>query len=686
MIAAQPTYASWRPGPGATWFPDGSPVRPPPKVDTVTVGRVAAGLRARSPPGSDVIVDHGRPQGQGQTRYVWKEQAEWMATFARRVGGAPQAVSDQEVMLDEPSDAQRVAVWGARRALLVGVDYTGQTGYARDGSASDIAAARELLRIQGNDSEVRVLSDDYNCDAHGPPTREEILDGLRWLTSGARAGDCLFFLFAGHGGRTALGGGWYEETLLPVDHGTVGPLSGSDLSGVLFQPLPPCCRLTAVIDCCRGGSPFDLPFGLPATARRHASAASCEHPRLFPMEVPPGKIIPGGDVHVLSSVVDPEDNIVDPLWMDNVPVSGGSPLIHALSTELWLRPQISTVDLLGVVRTRLRTRRGVPLSPQLACTERLDLRRPFRMDRMDVDVEPGGASGPRCRCRGRMRRVEGEHRLPDGRLPYGGGWECACCGRLGTGPHWNCGSCTASLCFGCAPPPDRLPKAGRVPVAPHTQYEEFIAPRTGSPPPPRGEMRAFGGVPDGHSVIAEYNVQLLRDFGVRGVSMHTPAGSRGVLLCAEPNGGGPVRFFLKIENRGMVEVPRRDAPYLLQPLDAAIGNRGGGGDWLSDRLAQAAQARTRSLAAPPVASPAALGMPAVGTPDFEARLRRAQDRLLSHADSYHRTVAAEHRSGGTPSPYRSVTAAAEHRSGGTPTPYRSVTAAAEHRSGGTPMF
>ena len=44
------------------------------------------------------------------------------------------------------------------------------------------------------------LVDDHP-DFNFQPTRQNILNAIRWLVGGARPGDSLFFHFSGHGGR-----------------------------------------------------------------------------------------------------------------------------------------------------------------------------------------------------------------------------------------------------------------------------------------------------------------------------------------------------------------------------------------------------------------------------------------------------------------------------------------------------
>lgn len=45
-----------------------------------------------------------------------------------------------------------------------------------------------------------LLTDDAS-DPRSIPTRENMLDAMRWLVRGARADDALFFHYSGHGGQ-----------------------------------------------------------------------------------------------------------------------------------------------------------------------------------------------------------------------------------------------------------------------------------------------------------------------------------------------------------------------------------------------------------------------------------------------------------------------------------------------------
>jgi uncharacterized caspase-like protein len=63
------------------------------------------------------------------------------------------------------------------------------------------------------------LTDD-NMNPTFRPTRQNILEAMRWLASGNQSGDSLFFHFSGHGGqqqdRTGDEDDGYDETILPM--------------------------------------------------------------------------------------------------------------------------------------------------------------------------------------------------------------------------------------------------------------------------------------------------------------------------------------------------------------------------------------------------------------------------------------------------------------------------------------
>lgn len=108
-----------------------------------------------------------------------------------------------------------------------------------------------------------MLTDDSK-NPREQPTRQNILDAMRWLVRNAKPHDSLFFHYSGHGGQTKdLNGdeidGW-DEVIYPVDFKTHGHIIDDDMHEILVKPLPAGCRLTALFDSCHSGTALDLPY------------------------------------------------------------------------------------------------------------------------------------------------------------------------------------------------------------------------------------------------------------------------------------------------------------------------------------------------------------------------------------------------------------------------------------------
>jgi hypothetical protein len=152
---------------------------------------------------------------------------------------------------------------GKTRALLIGINYVGQSGELH-GCHNDVKIMRQFLESQNfiqNNSDVRVLMDD---GIEQSPTYDNIVEGFRWLTEGAAAGDALFMHYSGHGGSVADTSGdekdGRDETLIPLDYQSSGQIKDDLILAEVVLDLPRGCQLTAVIDACHSGTVLDLPY------------------------------------------------------------------------------------------------------------------------------------------------------------------------------------------------------------------------------------------------------------------------------------------------------------------------------------------------------------------------------------------------------------------------------------------
>lgn len=110
--------------------------------------------------------------------------------------------------------------------------------------------------------DVLILTDDQQGKHR--PTKQNMLNGFKWLTSGATADSHLFFHYSGHGsyqrdtnhdeedGR--------DESLVPLDFQKVGCIVDDVIRQKLVDPLPAGCELRCLLDCCHSASGADLAY------------------------------------------------------------------------------------------------------------------------------------------------------------------------------------------------------------------------------------------------------------------------------------------------------------------------------------------------------------------------------------------------------------------------------------------
>jgi len=150
------------------------------------------------------------------------------------------------------------------RVVLIGINYVG-TSAALNGCINDISLIKEHLRSSlgctESNTEMRILSE-VNHDSKFLPTRTNIIDALKWLVAGAKAGSRLFFHYSGHGSyvqdKTGEEVDRRDETLCPLDYRTAGIITDDELRSLIVDPLPEGAKLWVISDSCHSGSVVDL--------------------------------------------------------------------------------------------------------------------------------------------------------------------------------------------------------------------------------------------------------------------------------------------------------------------------------------------------------------------------------------------------------------------------------------------
>jgi len=155
----------------------------------------------------------------------------------------------------------------------VGINYSSvmkPSSGALNGCVNDAMMIAYLLKknFGFTDRDISLLADEKpaapTVAVAGPPTRQNIITGMRHLVSGVGPGDSLFFHFSGHGAQQRDTDGdeddGLDETILPLDYKSKGVIVDDEIYEILVRTLPAGVRLTAVMDCCHSGTGMDLAY------------------------------------------------------------------------------------------------------------------------------------------------------------------------------------------------------------------------------------------------------------------------------------------------------------------------------------------------------------------------------------------------------------------------------------------
>jgi hypothetical protein len=142
----------------------------------------------------------------------------------------------------------------AKKALLVGLNRYPDPENTLRGCINDVRQVSDLLYTRfgfATDGSIRLLTD-------ARATTAAIVNRLRWLLDGARAGDVLVFHYSGHGSQVRDRHGdelddGLDEIICPYDLDWDDPFTDDDL-GALVKDLPVGVNMTVVLDCCHSGT------------------------------------------------------------------------------------------------------------------------------------------------------------------------------------------------------------------------------------------------------------------------------------------------------------------------------------------------------------------------------------------------------------------------------------------------
>eukprot|EP00756_Hemistasia_phaeocysticola_P045079 Hpha_TRINITY_DN18849_c0_g1::TRINITY_DN18849_c0_g1_i1::g.26161::m.26161 len=154
--------------------------------------------------------------------------------------GYYEEAEESEEELDETTSVgtvDAVPIKGAKKALIIGVDYRRARSKAVHLPGSTVTAKRLAFRLKERGfGQIKTLLDSTSSDV---PTRKNIMEACAWLTEGAYSGDSLFLGFVGHGvdfpgvsRPPAPGTGW---GLAPADFRRSGTIREQELRSALID-------------------------------------------------------------------------------------------------------------------------------------------------------------------------------------------------------------------------------------------------------------------------------------------------------------------------------------------------------------------------------------------------------------------------------------------------------------------
>lgn len=189
-----------------------------------------------------------------------KTLIEHLAKKNIHINRSPNAVPSPQLLAPRRAD---------RRAVLISLTYNySKHVNSMPSCVKDLSKLYDLLMLQlrFEKENIWVLSDELRVVPGAvsfTPTRENVINSLKWLIKDSRRGDQLMFYFCGQGCRVQRGRGHavpFQYYIMPADYRPGYAISDTELHNALVQRLPDGATLTAVLDCHYSEKLMKLPF------------------------------------------------------------------------------------------------------------------------------------------------------------------------------------------------------------------------------------------------------------------------------------------------------------------------------------------------------------------------------------------------------------------------------------------
>ncbi|KAM0878512.1 hypothetical protein ACQ4PT_034834 [Festuca glaucescens] len=152
-----------------------------------------------------------------------------------------------------------------KRAVLIGIKYTGRRASELRGPINDVKCMKHLLTTRfGFPSEGIIILTDEETNKCRLPTKENIRMAMHWLVQGCSNGDSLVFQFSGIGTQVPDEDGderdCMDEALCPMDSFHQGPILDDEINAAIVRPLVHGAKLHALVDAHHSATVLDLPY------------------------------------------------------------------------------------------------------------------------------------------------------------------------------------------------------------------------------------------------------------------------------------------------------------------------------------------------------------------------------------------------------------------------------------------
>jgi len=175
----------------------------------------------------------------------------------------PMLSSLNPIDVDHKFDLVPDTATGTRRAVMIGINYVGDSPGELSGCWNDVLNMKKyIMAVHGFEEEnIVILMDDGE---HTEPNAENIINAYKQVVSEAEDGDAIFLHYSGHGTKLRDDNNdeadGYDEALVPRDFQSSGMIRDDDLYDMLIKELPDGVHMVSLMDCCHSGSIMDLPY------------------------------------------------------------------------------------------------------------------------------------------------------------------------------------------------------------------------------------------------------------------------------------------------------------------------------------------------------------------------------------------------------------------------------------------